>query len=162
MMSKSRSSAFVARLRALRRGASTRAVLGRLFALFVAAVVFVGALTAGCTYLWCSMMQQRVEACCCEPRRSGLEAPAGDEPRLENGCCEDRRSAGIDVGRVAADILDVSAAPPAAAPAPTIAIPAAATSSIPLAPRLLTRAQPPRAGPQRASDRCARLQVFRC
>jgi hypothetical protein len=146
------------------RGAAQprRQMLARFVALCVAAVVLVGTLTAGHTYLWCSMMQQRLETCCCETRRSELEAPAIGQSQIENGCCQQYHTGGIDMGRVASESLDVSAPLAVAVTTPTFAISVVGASPMPHVPRPITHAKAPRAGPQTASDRCARLQVFHC
>ncbi|APR87576.1 hypothetical protein A7982_12925 [Minicystis rosea] len=141
-----------------------RSALHRMFAITVAALVVVSALTAGRSYLWCSMMERAVEACCCEPEHDAFEAPAGGEPEVHSACCEDRLHAAFDKARVSRaavevpDVLPVSVAAPAIVRASASAAPAFA----PARPSARVRAGPIRAGPRSAAETCVRLQVFHC
>lgn len=133
--------------------------LRRLLAVAVSALLLVTSLSAGRAYLWCSMMERAVDACCCEPEGDGDEH---DGPQLHAGCCEDHALGKLATASPAAPALEI---PPALAA--TIAPPAPmlrAAVAVPLAPRASAAActSPIRAGPSRATDACARLQVFRC
>jgi hypothetical protein len=140
-----------------------RGVGRRLFALCLAAVVLVGALTAGRTYVWCSMMQQRVTTCCCAAERSDVERREDTRPELRSRCCETHGEDALTVAGTFSGAIEippavVAVAPPA--PAPTVAIPSA--SYAPVLPQRAVRVSPIRAGPRTASATCAKLQVFRC
>lgn len=152
----------VRRAREISAALGANGALGRrLTALVAALLVLSGAVGAGRTYLWCSMMERAVEACCCEPGRDGDEDRSA--PEIGAACCEDHAVGELAKARVAANVIDVPdavvgaiALPPAAPPpiaAPPLAAPLRAS---------LTRASPIRAGPLRAAETCARLQVFRC
>jgi hypothetical protein len=146
------------------RGAGTLRGLGRrLLAVAVAALVLVGALGAGRTYLWCSMMEQRVETCCCAAERGDGEREEDKGSELQNGCCASHSHDAVTVARVSTGLLEI---PPAvvvlAAPLPTIAIPFLVRSHAPRSPSGAPRMRPIRAGPRHASATCAQLQVFRC
>ncbi len=144
----------------------TRAVLRSLLALGLAAVVLAGALSAGRTYLWCSMMQRSVETCCCAPD-APTAAETMREPRTEirSACCESR-----DVGDLTSAVSPSPAleVPPTAPASPA---PAAVLPIVTRATALVGAWAPPprtapvraiRAGPRGAPDTCVRLQVFRC
>lgn len=146
------------------RTSEVRKVLRRLFAFCLAALVLSGALTAGRTYLWCSMMQASVETCCCGPERATAEARIDERSELRNGCCEDRGHDELDQGRLVSTAIEVPAAlPPAAcSPLPALAVATRGASLTPASPPCTVRASPIRAGPRAASEICVRLQVFRC
>lgn len=139
-------------------------IVQRLFALAAAALVLVGSLTAGRSYLWCSMMERAVEACCCDVEHAEGESPADEGSEIKNACCEDRALGDLDKARVAADALELPDAAPAALPAPTVIVAAA----IPAARFVPARApssicpSPIRAGPRSAAENAIRLQVFLC
>jgi hypothetical protein len=145
-----------------------RGAARRLFALCLAAVVLVGTLTAGRTYLWCAMMEQRVAASCCAAERPDIERPNVERPddarpHLGNGCCERHGQDGLTVAPVPsgdADILPSVAATVVPAPVPTVAV--RILPYPPVVPARPSHARPIRAGPGTASAACARLQVFRC
>jgi hypothetical protein len=142
---------------------SLRGARQRLFALCLAALVLVSTLAAGRTYLWCSMMEQRVETCCCASERSDVERGGDTRPELRSRCCETHgedalTAAGIFSSAIEIPPAVVAVAPPA--PALTVAIPSA--SYAPVLPQRAVRTSPIRAGPRTASATCARLQVFRC
>jgi hypothetical protein len=135
----------------------------RLFALCLAALVLVGTLAAGRTYLWCSMMEQRVETCCCAAERGDGEREEDKGSELRNGCCASHSHDALTVARVSTDLLEI---PPAvvvlAAPVPALAVVIPVRSHAPSSPSCAARTRPIRAGPRHASATCAELQVFRC
>jgi hypothetical protein len=146
---------------------STRPAPSRLAAFFLAAVMLLGALTAGRSYLWCSMMAQAVEACCCEPAGEDDGAPVGDArggARLHAACCERHGYGDVARGSFAADKLEVPDAMPVtlAAPPVLLAPPVPAPSLVPATVLASACGGAIRAGPWAASDTCIRLQVFRC
>ncbi|MFT3765451.1 MAG: hypothetical protein QM820_08055 [Minicystis sp.] len=133
----------------------------KLFAITVAALVVVGALTAGRSYLWCAMMERAVEACCCEPEDDGATEHGAE---IHSACCEDHLHAGLDKARVGASTIEIPAAMPADLAPPSVSL-AALTPAPSFAPpraRATARARPIRAGPTSAADTCVLLQVFRC
>ncbi|MFO0757771.1 MAG: hypothetical protein U0359_14850 [Byssovorax sp.] len=139
-----------------------RALLSRLGALALAAIVLASLLTAGRTYLFCSMMDRVVDACCCAPETDGEDTHDG--PALKVGCCEDRVHGDIAQGNLAAGDVEVPVALPASA-----VLPAVIVAQVLRAPALLDTerpavlpASPIRAGPRTASEACVYLQVFRC
>jgi hypothetical protein len=125
----------------------------------VAALLLVTSLSAGRAYLWCSMMERAVDACCCEPASDGDEH---DGPQLHPACCEDHALGKLATASPGAPALEIPAAL-AASLAPPAPMPRAAVA-VPFAPQAATAlcAAPIRAGPPRAQDTCVRLQVFRC
>jgi hypothetical protein len=129
--------------------------------------VLVGTLSAGRTYLWCSMMERYVKACCVETEHAdatqpGVERPEDAHPHLDSGCCEKHAQDGLTVAPVPSGDVDIP--PPVVAavvPAPVL------TAAICIAPCPAVHARPNharpiRAGPGTASATCVRLQVFRC
>lgn len=140
------------------------AALRRILAAATIALVTLSALGVGRTYLWCAMMEQRVERCCCTPDRSGDEPGDDEGPGIQNGCCEEQAASTPAVGNVSANLLEVPAALPVTEAAPPVTL--ATTARVPSFDRLAdppgVRARPIRAGPASASDTCVRLQVFRC
>lgn len=154
------------------RGAhGARAVMARVAAACLAALLLVATLTSGRSYLFCAMAERAVDACCCEPVRVvHLHAQDGDEDagraaQLGMGCCHSEAYGEIARGHIGLGALDLLAAPPATAlpPAPIFtAPPAPADARARVASPPLPRAAPIRAGPRTASDTCVRLQVFRC
>jgi hypothetical protein len=137
----------------------------RLLGLVVTALVLVSTLGAGRTYLWCTMMQERVESCCCASAESERDAGRDQAPTVQNGCCEDHATPAVDLGSVPSDLIEMPAAlpaPPLGAPV-VVAAPARAAPSVSQAVASLNpRARPIRAGPRSAADTAIRLQVFRC
>jgi hypothetical protein len=137
-------------------------LLRRFFALCLAATVLTATLGAGRAYLWCSMMQERVETCCCEPGQTADEGHTG--PELRSGCCESKPSALLGTGITASKELEVPASLPAMCALQT----KPALPTVERSPRrapeasLGSRERPIRAGPCGASEVCVRLQVFRC
>lgn len=148
-----------------RHTGTLREAARRLLALCSALILLVGTLMAGRSYLWCAMMQQTVESCCCEPEPAtdGAEARSESAPGVETGCCEHRSSEGATPGSVASDVLELPAAAPVDSGTAPFSISAerASVTTQPIVAQLL-RARPIRAGPATASDTCIRLQVFRC
>jgi hypothetical protein len=148
-----------------RRTATLRAAARKLLALGGALLVLVSTLTAGRSYLWCAMMQQTVDRCCCEPEPTANASEAGPDsaPGAEAGCCEHQGIESTAPGSVASAPIEL----PAVAPVDTRGTPAVVTAaSAPVAARpvvaQLVRARPIRAGPATGSDICIRLQVIRC
>jgi hypothetical protein len=141
-----------------------RDLLRRLFAFVAAALVLVGSLTAGRSYLWCAMMERAVEACCCDVEHAADEAPADERSEIRNACCEDRAYGDLDKARVSAGALDLSAAMIAALPAPAVivAVSTPAARFVPTRAPSSVCASPIRAGPRTAAQTAVRLQVFRC
>lgn len=140
-----------------------RAVASRLGALWLAAIVLAGVLTAGRTYLFCSMMERVVDACCCDPAVDGDDAQPGGAT-IKVGCCEDRVHGDIAQGNLGAGDVEVPAAlltVTALAPVIVSPAPAAAAHVSARAPAVLSTS-PIRAGPRTASEACIHLQVFRC
>lgn len=136
-------------------------LIQRLCALGVAALVILGTLSAGRSYLWCSMMEQPVEACCCAAERAETGAEA--TPELRNGCCEKHHAEALLKGHVPATLEVPASLPAAPLPAPPVlAAPVPAPSLSYAPPSCLRRAGFIRAGPWAPSDLCVRLQVFRC
>jgi hypothetical protein len=150
------------RARRWRAGGPLGGLLRRVFALCLAATVLTATLSAGRAYLWCSIMQERVETCCCEPGQSADEGHAGQE--LRSGCCESKHSALLGTGITASKPLEV----PAALPAMSVLQTEPALVAVERSPRRASetavgsRERPIRAGPCSASEVCVRLQVFRC
>ena len=152
---------FFRRVREAFASRSAKGALGRRLVALVSAVLLLsGALGAGRSYLWCSMMEEAVEACCCDPAREGDETRTSE---IRAACCEDHAIGEITKARVVVDTIAVPDALPA-----TIAV-AEAISPIAIAPPFAAprsapamRGSPIRAGPNRAVDTCVRLQVFRC
>jgi hypothetical protein len=130
----------------------------RLFALCLAALVLMGALTAGRTYLWCSMMEQPVDARCCVTEPTDV---TGSE--LRSGCCETRGHDEIAMARVPSGGVEI---PPAvvaiAPPAPALSVAISVASYSPTPHLRAVRTSHIRAGPGAASATCVKLQVFRC
>jgi hypothetical protein len=149
--------------RRLRPLGEVRALFRRIFVLAVAAVVLAATIGAGRTYLFCTMMQERVDRCCCTPERDEADLTPSDAPSIEAGCCEDHATGALALGSTSPAGLDVPAGLPAAIEVPLV------VSTAPPAPRFerqpaaaVLAASPIRAGPRTASDACVRLQVFRC
>lgn len=165
----SRPSPFLGRGPAARRsrnasGGRANAAFSRFLALVAAALVLVASLTAGRSYLWCSMMERAVEACCCDVEHAADEAPVDERSEIRNACCEDRALGDLAKARAAADAPELPAATLAALPTPAIAVavPMAAARFVPgRAPGSIC-ASPIRAGPRSAAQNAVRLQVFRC
>jgi hypothetical protein len=127
-------------------------------------LVLANALTAGKGYLWCSMMQQAVETCCCEPKHTGVEAPSIQGSELRSGCCEQRGHDELTKGLVVSGTIEVPPATPVAVVVPVATL-AATIPAAPFAPNRAPstpRARSIRAGPRAAAHTCAWLQVFRC
>jgi hypothetical protein len=146
------------------RTSAVRAVLRQLSALCLVLLVLSGTLTAGGTYLWCSMMQASVETCCCAPERSALQVQTDERPEIHSGCCQSHGHEALDQGRLVSSAIEVPPALPAAAlrPAPVLAGAIPVASYVAASPSCAVRASPIRAGPRTASEHCAKLQVFRC
>jgi hypothetical protein len=159
------SAASLLRRRQLRVRGGNRALLRRAFAGCLAAAVLAATLGAGRAYLWCSMMQQRVDTCCCEPERHAAEERSETRQELRNGCCESQQGATLAAGIATCRVLDVPAAFPAA-DLPRTELASVVASWPPLRARAArggsSRERPIRAGPRGASEVCIRLQVFRC
>ena len=140
-----------------------RALVRRLVALCSAAVVLVGALAAGKSYLWCSMMQASVETCCCSPEPSVLDEGASERPELRSACCEHRAHDDLATVRLPTIALDV---PPGLRTGFVVADASTTMAGrvSALAPAAPSRAGGAtiRAGPSTATETCVRLQVFRC
>jgi hypothetical protein len=140
-------------------------LLRRVFALILAGTVLTATLAAGHDYLWCSMMQQRVETCCCDPAPTAEEG-RGDtqQQELRSGCCESKHAAVLGTGITTTRAVEVPAALPATcAPRtePVSAVPKG--SALPaLKADVGRRERPIRAGPSSAAEACVTLQVFRC
>lgn len=151
-------------LRAARANGAPRAFVQRLFALVAATLVLVGSLTAGRSYLWCSMMERAVEACCCDVEHAADEAPADEGSEYKNACCQDHALGDLDKARVAADAPDLPDAMLAALPPPLITVAAAipAARFVPARAPSSISARPIRAGPPTAAQTAVRLQVFLC
>lgn len=145
-------------------GRSARAVMARVVAACLAALLLVAAFTTGRSYIWCSMTERATDACCCAPTSDDDEADSTDA-KLRVGCCEHEAYGQLAPARVGVDALDPLATMPVGMPAPppAIIVPARPVDSyIRVAAPAPLRASPIRAGPRTASDTCVRLQVFRC
>jgi hypothetical protein len=137
------------------------AVLRRLAALAAAALLVVSALNGGRSYLWCSMMERAVEACCCEPAADDGDHPEG--ATLHAACCEDHVQASLDKGRVGGAVEVPGAAVSAAVPPSVMAaVIVLRPTFVPGGTPALACPSPIRAGPRRAAETAVRLQVFRC
>jgi hypothetical protein len=142
-----------------------RTVLRRVLASCLAALVLVATLTAGRPYLWCSMMERRVEACCCKGEEDGTLASPDQGPEIQNGCCEGRDHDELSKARVVTDGMDIPPVTPSSsrAPGPMLVRNRFAQASLGPAPDVARgRTAPIRAGPRCATESCVRLQVFRC
>jgi len=134
--------------------------LRRLFAVAVSALVLIASLSAGRAYLWCSMMERAVEACCCEPEGDGEEHEGA---QIHAGCCEDRAIGTLaKASPAAATAVEIPPALPAALAPPAPALRAVVAEPAAPQARATACASPIRADPSRAADTCVRLQVFRC
>jgi hypothetical protein len=139
-------------------------VLAKLSGLCLAILVLASTLTAGWSYLWCAMMQERVDTCCCAPEHGTVDTPRDQGPELRNGCCEHRGLDELTKGSVVSSTIEVPPALPVAV-IPQVVTLAAAIPAAPLAPDAgpsTVRERPIRAGPHGATDTCVWLQVFRC
>jgi hypothetical protein len=135
----------------------------RLFVLCLAAVVLTATLGAGHAYLWCSMMQEHVKTCCCDPAPTASE-PGGDtRQELRSGCCESKNGAALGAGLTISQAVELPAALPAtSAPRmePSSAVPTRSRRALQAV--VGWRERPIRAGPRSAAEVCVSLQVFRC
>jgi hypothetical protein len=139
-------------------------LLRRFFGLCLAAIVLAATLGGGRAYVWCSMMQQRVETCCCDPAPRAQEERGETGQELRGGCCESRHAATFGMSTTSPQALEVPAALPAACvprTEPVLAVPKWSSLRVPAA-SVGLRERTIRAGPYGASDVCIRLQVFRC
>jgi hypothetical protein len=145
-------------------GEGAPAALGRILAFAVAALLLVGSVTAGRTYVWCVVMERTMSACCMAPEHGDALAPGQlEHPEVSRSCCEQRTA--DDLAKARAPGAPFEVPPPLATLAPAVQpIDLSATSVALLrAPRPALRPDCPiRAGPSAASDTCVRLQVFRC
>lgn len=140
------------------------ALLRAAIAAATAALLLTSALFGGRVYLWCAPMRQAMERCCCEipPDPAAVADPGQQE--LRRSCCEAR----------SLDVLPEASAGAAAHDVPPPAVLVELATLAPLAepprrealrawaPPRASRKDPIRAGPDRPSEGCALLQVFRC
>lgn len=133
-------------------------------AVATAALLLTSALFGGRVYLWCAPMRQAMERCCCEiPPDPAVVADAGRQ-ELRRSCCEARSLDVLPEASAGAATPDVP--PPAvlvelATLAPLV-VPPRREAPRAWAPPRASRKDPIRAGPDRPSEGCALLQVFRC
>lgn len=141
-----------------------KALLRAAIAAATAALLLTSALFGGSVYLWCAPMRQAMERCCCEiPPDPAVVVDPGQQ-ELRRSCCEARS---LDVlpeasgGEPAPDVPPPAVLVELAILAPLVAPPRREALRA-WAPPRTSRWDPIRAGPDRPSEGCALLQVFRC